>query len=460
MVTLSRDHQLILGLLSSQGIASSKELQDITGKSQPTVSRLISELSSQVLVFGSARATRYGLPKSIRGFPAQHAVYWTSEDGRIHSIGKITLLANDVLHVESDLVSSTTTGELPWFLSPLKAQGFLGRLLAQRLEPQGLGANPEHWGLESILYGALQLHDAPGSISIGDPTSGSKHDILPIDPDGLAEGLDRMASDVAATLPAGSSAGGEQPKFLAALPGGRHVLVKFSPPLGAPFGDRWADLLSAEDLASKVLREHGVETANSTVVRTKTRAYLMSDRFDRVGARGRKHVVSVGDVHREFVADSYANWATTCQALAGQRRLTSEDAERAKLALQFGRLIGNTDMHSGNLGLFVRPEDMARGRFSLAPIYDMLPMRWRPNPMLGGLPDYQVFDLDPMSVDGPAAAPALAFWSTLTEHDGVSKGLRTLAAQVRDLLAQQMGSAATASSSAPTPSLRRPHRPK
>jgi hypothetical protein len=50
------------------------------------------------------------------------------------------------------------------------------------------------------------------------------------------------------------------------LAGGRHVLVKFTPPRGTPFGERWHDLLWAEWLAGQVLAAHGVEVARAHVV--------------------------------------------------------------------------------------------------------------------------------------------------------------------------------------------------
>lgn len=34
-----------------------------------------------------------------------------------------------------------------------------------------------------------------------------------------------------------------------------------------------------------------------------------------------------------------------------------------------GQLIGNTDMHSGNLGVMVAAADLGPGRFTLAPVY-------------------------------------------------------------------------------------------
>lgn len=427
---LSREQLIILGLLGSKGIASSAELQSATGKSQATVSRLIAGLSSQVLTLGRARATLYGLPKSIHQLPAQQPIFWTDEAGRMDRIGTLSLLAGDVVHVESDRASGITTGTLPWFLSPLRAQGFLGRLLARRLESAGVDPNPERWGLESVLFAALQLHDAPGAVTIGEPDDGLAHSALPSSDAKLPVALEALARDVALTLPAGSSAGGEQPKFLARFERGAHVLVKFTPPRSTPFGERWHDLLHAEALASSVLRAHGAAVASTRLVHGESRTFLLSERFDRVGARGRRHAVPIGAVHEAFVPGRYEHWAASCESLARQRRLPAEDAAAAASLLRFGRLIGNTDMHSGNLSLFVRPEDLSRGRFRLAPVYDMLPMRWRPDPAAGQAQDYSPFAIAPASADSPADAPARAFWDLLSREQGVSRGLRRVAREM------------------------------
>lgn len=167
---------------------------------------------------------------------------------------------------------------------------------------------------------------------------------------------------------------------------GAAYLVKFSPPQGTPFGERWHDLLCAEALSSAVLNRHGFAAAPGTIVQTATRTYLLSQRFDRCTTQGRRHVVSVGEAHAAFVKGPYGNWAQTCDALARQKRLDAHDAELAHSMLQFGRLIGNTDMHSGNASLFVKGvtlAEMVQGHFTWAPVYDMLPMRWKPDPMMG-----------------------------------------------------------------------------
>ena len=85
-------------------------------------------------------------------------------------------------------------------------------------------------------------------------------------------------------------------------------------------------------------------------------------------------------------------------------------------------------MHSGNLALFV---DLAtRPKFSLAPSYDMLPMRWRPDATLGGAPDYAPFEIDPVAVGSAARAIAREFWDELRGDERASRKLRSLAGQM------------------------------
>lgn len=425
-----RSRDLILGVLTRRGVASSRELQAATGKSQATVSRLLAPLSDRVLQLGHARATIYALPRPIRGLPAQQPLYWTTASGERRVVGRLSHLAGGQLHIESDALGGSSGAELPWFLTPLRAQGFLGRLHAARLQAAGLSGDPDRWDLESVLYAALQLHDASGALTLGDEVHPpSTHERMQGGA-GLADDLDTRAADVARSLPAGSWAGGEQPKFLAVTREGIHVIVKFSPPRGTPFGERWHDLLHAEHVANEVLGEHGVEVARTSLVRSSARTYLVSERFDREGEQGRHHVVSIGDVHRAFVPDVYSHWAATAAALARQRRLDPREAEGIDALLAFGRLIGNSDMHGGNLGLRVDLADVRSGRLRLAPVYDMLPMRWRPDAPSGGAHDYAAFEPDPRAAAGPAAPVARAFWSRLALQAEVSPALRSVAQEM------------------------------
>lgn len=83
-----------------------------------------------------------------------------------------------------------TTGALPWYLAPLQGQSFLGRLLAQRLAPHGVDADPQRWNVEAVLFAALNLHDAPGALSLGEPVSVHRHEPLPVDRRRLPAALD------------------------------------------------------------------------------------------------------------------------------------------------------------------------------------------------------------------------------------------------------------------------------
>ena len=420
----------VLAALSAGSLLSSVQLQRATGKSQPTLSRALRGLSGQVVALGQGKSTRYGLARSIRGLAAQQPLWWTNQGGAIERWGRLTFLAADTVHVNARGIEITTRGRLPWFLAPLKAQGFLGRAWALRL---GLDPDPERWPLEQLLFAALKIDDPTGALSIGEPV-GEWVPEAPVELAARAAHYDALAADVTATLlPAGSSAGGEQSKFLTGLASGERVLVKFSPPRGTPFGERWHDLLHAEALALQVLAEHGVSVAQTRIVESTTRTYLESLRFDRIGPHGlgRRHAVAIDAVHEAFVNGSRQNWAATCDALVLQRRLTPIAARAARALLEFGQLIGNTDMHFGNLSLWA--DDPADPRFELAPLYDMLPMRWRTDGF-HGLQDYAPFEPPPAaSAEAGTLSPrsvAQVFWRRASQHASLSAAFRGVAAEM------------------------------
>jgi HipA-like C-terminal domain len=421
--------QFLMAWLARRGVATPGELMEAIDISQPTLSRTLAQVRGQVLALGSARARRYGVAKSIHGLPGRQAIHWINAQGRAQFVGELHWLAGEQLHLQAFGLRSLHRGQLPWWLAPLRAQGFLGRALAQQLAPLGLNADPERWNLEAQLLGALQLPDAPGAVVLGEPRAAAALPLLP--ESGLDQALDTLARQATAALPAGSSAAGEQPKFLARrAQDGQALLVKFSPPHGTPFGDRWGDLLQAEALAAQVLAAHGVPVARCTAYRSATRSYLLSERFDRLGVMGRRHGVSLHAAHAGLSAAPYRHWAQAAQDLVQARRLSDDDARRIAALRQFGQLIGNSDMHGGNLSLWVEPEAVAKGLLSLAPVYDMLPMRWRPDAVLGGAPDYQPFDPDPFARQSGAWGPARDFWHALAQSPSVSAALRQLAAQM------------------------------
>ncbi|MDR1190866.1 MAG: hypothetical protein LBK60_04255 [Verrucomicrobiales bacterium] len=162
---------------------------------------------------------------------------------------------------------------LPWFLDDLHPQGFLGRLFArQHGRELGADSDPRLWTDAQVLAtllrhghdlsGDLVLGDSALSVALGAPTTpefSADSDRLPL--------FGRLsAAALQGDLP-GSSAAGEQPKFTCRqrLRNGRarHWLVKFSPPLDTPHGQRWADLLVCEQITGEILRQYKVPAAQS-----------------------------------------------------------------------------------------------------------------------------------------------------------------------------------------------------
>ena len=433
----------IAALLAESGLHTSLQLQAATGASQSSMSRALASLGKNadqgLLVLGRARSTRYALVRSILGrWPGTQAVFATDAKGQISRWGTLHFLAGEQLVVAAaeafGCAESITRASLPWFMAPLKPQGFMGRLRAQQLGYASL--NPEQWSLEQTLNALVsQEHDTPGALSLSENQAAPSHDA----PEDLAQRgvfYDNIAQDVAQTLPAGSSAGGEQPKFVTSVdsaPGYERFVVKFSPPRGTPFGERWHDLLHTEHLALTTLAEHGFTVSRSRILESARRTYLESLRFDRVGRLGKRHVIPLSAIHAHFVAGPQQHWAATCSALAQRSLLSQQDAERVNTLRHFGRLIGNTDMHFGNLSL--TPKNLAFGEppfFTLAPVYDMLPMLWRPNEFRDEL-GYSNFAVPQAPLGARHSWPdavnmAQVFWSAVADCQSVSIELRRVAA--------------------------------
>ena len=425
MGTLDIDLESALrATLARLGVASSAQLQAALGRSQPTLSRALGALAGELAVLGSGRRRRYGWPHAIHGLPARQPLHWVHEDGVVERWGELSFLDGGRVHLAAAGIDSLSTGALPWLLSPLRGEGFIGRQLARQLAANGLDRDPGRWPVEHQLFAALHTHDAPGALVLGEPV---QVDLPLLD---RPQDFDTLADDAGRQRPVGSSAGGEQAKFLARRRDGQPLLVKFSPPRGTPFSERWHDLLHAEALALALHGEHGVAVAQTEVVRTRRRSYLVSTRFDRIGAGGRRHVVPLHAVHDSFVAGPRRHWAATAETLVAQRRLPPDAASQVHALRHFGRLIGNADMHFGNLSLEVAPTDAARGRFTLAPLYDMLPMRWRPDVSSGDL-GLLPFTPEPVSLQSPARALAEVFWSRLATDRALSAEFRSLAVVMR-----------------------------
>ena len=419
----------IAALLSANASLSAIELQAATRKSQPSISLAIAQLGDRVCKLGAARSTRYALTKDILGLPANQSLHFTDEVGRISEFGTLTQLHSRqiVVRAKSRQQWISAPGELPWFLKPLRPQGFLGRQYLQ-LRPD-FPNDPDIWTAEQALYiAANHAADPPGAFGLGVFKAWRAPETT-TEIGARALRYDQLAVAIGKTLPAGSSAGGEQPKFLTGLANGpayHHLIVKFSPPRESPFGKRWRALLHLEHLAQTILREHGIEAAQTRIVESSVRTYLESQRFDRIGLEGQRHVVAIDALHSEFVDAPRRNWIHTAEVLAEKKLITPAELSAVARIYAFGQFIGNSDMHFGNLSFFV--DDIEKPVLRLAPVYDMLPMMWRPSVNTG--------ELNGLPVVTPVAIPsyvreqaearewAFAFWRQAAMLDALDDPLR------------------------------------
>ena len=414
-------------LLAQGGASTALHLQRATGKSQPSVSLALAKLGPEVHKMGAARSTRYALTQPILGLDAAQAVHLDGPHTDQGQFGTLVLLRGNLVHVRGPRNSEwLTDGALPWWLSPLRPQGFIGRQFA-RLRPD-FPSDPDQWTLAQVLYmAANHLPDPPGAFAIGLQKPAPRTTATHTD---RGATFDRLADAAADSLPAGSSAGGEQPKFVGRV-GDAQVIVKFSPPRGTPFGERWHDLLQLEHLAGQILRGQGIAVAQTELVYTQRRTYLQSSRFDRVGAAGKRHVVAASALHDAFADAPRRHWVATCEALSARKLLASEHVRTVASVYLFGQYIGNTDMHFGNLSFFV--DDVTKPVLVPAPVYDMLPMVWRPGIHGGELESTPIrAQAQPAGFEAQAAQArlwAITFWQRAARLPTLGSASREASAQ-------------------------------
>lgn len=371
------------------GPLSARQLIEKLGISQPTLSRALIELGDEIVRIGAARSIQYALRDTGRGLP-NISINRVNSGGQIRQLGTlIPVRPEGFVMRQEDGVTLHSDG-LPWWLSDIRPQGYLGRAYATRYGAAlGLPERLSDW-TDTHALRAMLVHgfDVVGNLLLGEIARDhflAAHIPAPITEGQKGQEYARLALEASHGEIPGSSAGGEQPKFTAyamTAEGPRHVIVKFSEMLESPVSERWRDLLLAEHLALETLNQSGVLAAHTQIIDHGHQRFLEVERFDRIGELGRRAVTSLAALDAEFIGLGAGAWPLMALRLAASGEICSEAAEDAALLWAFGTLIGNSDMHSGNLA-FVSEH----GRpYSIAPAYDMTPMAFAPRSG-GGLPD-------------------------------------------------------------------------
>lgn len=436
------------GVLPAAAIAAELEV------SQPTVSRLLAQAGGRIVRIGRARAARYALAHDVARTGSHWPLYRIDAAARPERIGELHALHGDAFFFEPDGDRPALThGDfaaglypgLPGFLDDQRPQGFLGRAFARRIAADI--AAPDDillWrGDDAVLAMLRHGDDLPGDLVLGEASlQRALHAIL--DPQDTIPAEERevrypqLAEAALRGEAVGSSAGGEQPKFaitLRAEGGFRPVIVKFSDRVETPAGRRWADLLIAEHHACTVLREHALPAAESTLVQAAGRMFLQSARFDRTRVLGRRGLVSLAALDAAYYGHGRIDWRTFAHELQRDGWLDAENARRLRLVGWYGVLIANSDMHLGNASLHL----VDRRPLPLAPVYDMLPMRFRPlasGEVVGHRYEIALPPPEQQADWREAARMAATFWRRVGEDARVSAAFRAVAAEAGTVLAR------------------------
>ncbi len=392
--------------------------------------RVITAAGDAIVVIGKARATRYAWRRRLPGLPAALPLYRLTPAGLVES-GQLHAIAERAFAVTG--AGPGLDGcypDLPWWLDELRPGGFLGRLIPHQHPHLHLPREIREWSATTVLrYLHAEGYDGVGDFIIGEAMATRALRAAPVAPFDPADRATHHPQQLEATLlygAAGSSAGGEQPKFLATRrdPGGpQPVIVKASPPRTESVGRRVADLLRWEALALDVLREAGIPAAAATPVEGGDRVFLEVDRFDRAGA-GRRGIVSLRALGA-FHGGPGTDWTAEARYLLAQKVLPAATVNRIVLLDRFGALIGNTDRHHGNLSFFF--EDGRLG--ALCPVYDMLPMGLAPIGMEARPPRLVLPqpDADAPKLWQQATALARTFWARAQATPGITPEMAAFA---------------------------------
>lgn len=379
---MTADHTQSIRTLLASAPHTASEIGEILGISQPTVSRALREIGSECIRFGPYRSIQYALRRPLLA-EADFPVFRISPEGKIEQLGDLTPIQPAGYVMREAGGSACRCEGFPWWLHDMWPQGFLGRAFVAAMAaslglPERLADWQEHHVLRALL--SQSGSEAVGNLLLGERARQrfiQRPDPVPIAAAEIPAAYARLAQQAQAGEAPESSAGGEQPKFAAHVEtpqGTHHVLVKFTLPGDNAITQRWRDLLLAEHHALTLLRASGLDAVTTRIIDERDQRFLEVERFDRIGPRGRRGLISLTALDAEFVGLGRGNWPAMTARLARAEHITAA-AHRAACRLHaFGTLIGNTDMHAGNLSFVT---DSGRP-YQLAPAYDMLPMAFAP----------------------------------------------------------------------------------
>jgi len=431
----------LLRLLSSAGPLPAAGVLDRLGTSRATLMRTVRAAGDRMVVRGRARRTTYAAARPLRGRREPIPLFEVDTEGHAHEAGELQLIeprgcaldARGFPWPMSDAMCDGWFEGLPYPIADMRPQGYLGRTLARTHSTLlQVPEDPRYWSDDDVLHGLSVIGaDLPGNLIVGETSfrqwqAGRQRDTTDPAMDDIERIWPTLAQQSTLGLHLGSSAGGEFPKFTALRMIDErpvHVLVKFSGSDDSPGSQRWSDLLVCEHLAAQAVATHlAIPTVTTRIHRAGNRTFLEVERFDRHGLHGRSALCAWASLNDALFGLAGRPWTEAARRLRERGWIDAATDDAIARLWCFGQLIGNTDMHDGNLSF-----TPAEGGLALAPIYDMLPMMHAPQRGIE-LPERNFEPVLPMpSEQGrwrSAARAAVAFWRAAEGDERISPDFR------------------------------------
>lgn len=420
---------------------SSRELIRGLNVSQPTLSRLINSMQSEIVVMGKGRATCYGLPRRVHDKTGRFPVYTIDPRGDARLHGHLTAIQGGQYWWEDTEESGELFAGLPWFLLDLQLSGFGARSFAyRRSELLKLPRKQSDWSEADMLYATSKCgEDRIGNLLIGEESLARYFDEAREMPPAIELNsrtwkYPQLAQKTLAGELDSAQLGGEQPKFSVCIDDQGppcHMIVKFSPAVDSKEAQRYADLLVCEHLALEAIRIAGFTAARSRLVIAGSQAFLGLKRFDRRGALGRLPMISLRALHARLQAPC-DNWIDAAIRLEQAGLISAEDSRKLRWLSLFSDLIANTNQHFGNISLIPHHGDS----YLLAPAYGARPTLYEP--VAGEIP-IRLFT--PPAVRNEVATDlssaldaAILFWKSAAVDERISANFRQICYENCELL--------------------------
>ncbi len=427
----------ILTHLRRNGVTTLQSIRDKFSISQPSVSRILSSLKTDILVIGKARETRYAALRKIDNC-SEFPIYEILNDGNSRHLGILYAVYPQgfyFLTKTQDAISSLFP-DIPYFLNDIRPAGYLGRFIPLQNQDLNLPKDIHLWTADHCLkYLSIRGWNTIGNLIVGEKAfqlylENCRNPQHAINSKNRKKQYPLYATEILSMGDPGSSAGGEHPKFTTILlPENQHVLVKFSPPASTDIGIRIADLLICEYIALRVLKKHGQDAADAEIISQDNRIFLEVKRFDRIGRLSRLGLISLGSLDAEFSGIS-GSWSEISAELAKNKIIPENLLEKIRFRELFGEYIANNDMHSFNLSFITQGQRV----IDLAPTYDMTCMLFMPR-------NYQIIPIEfkpslPLIADKKiwknVFLAAIEFWKEVLKDDRISPSFKVIARKCKD----------------------------